>query len=90
MMTQETAASSMVGCRGARGLFKNLLYWVLDWDDEITLAQGRERMRNSPGLIASLTPEQLEMIRNYDGPENLGPQFTEHQLRRIVERLAKR
>jgi hypothetical protein len=90
MRTQETLASPMLGRRGIRGFFKNLLYWILDWDDEITLAQGWERMRNSPGFFDSLTPEQLEMIRNYDGPENLGPSFTEPQLRRIVKRLAKR
>lgn len=89
MMTHQTVASPMLRRRGVRGFFKNLLYWILDWDDEITLAQGRDRMRNSPGLIDSLTPEQLEYIRNYDGPENLGPRFTERQLRRIVKRLSK-
>jgi hypothetical protein len=33
----------------------------------------RRRMRSKPGIIDSLTPEQLDYFRNYDGPEHLGP-----------------
>lgn len=33
----------------------------------------RRRMRSKPGLIDSLSPEALEYLRNYDGPEHLGP-----------------
>ena len=34
----------------------------------------RRRMRSKPGIIDSLSPEALEFLRNYDGPEHLGPQ----------------
>jgi hypothetical protein len=34
----------------------------------------RRRMRSKPGIIDSLSPEALEYLRNYDGPEHLGPQ----------------
>jgi hypothetical protein len=30
-------------------------------------------LRNRPGFFASLTPEQIEAIKAYDGPEVLGP-----------------
>ena len=33
----------------------------------------RRRMRSKPGLYDSLSPEALEYLRNYDGPEHLGP-----------------
>jgi hypothetical protein len=33
----------------------------------------RRRMRSKPGLYDSLSPETLEYLRNYDGPEHLGP-----------------
>jgi hypothetical protein len=33
----------------------------------------RRRMRSKPGLIDSLSPEALEYLRTYDGPEHLGP-----------------
>jgi hypothetical protein len=68
------------------GLMKRILYWIMDWDDEATLEEGRRRLRSAPGFFASLTPEQREIIRNYDGPENLGPPITERELRRIVGR----
>lgn len=71
------------------GLFKRIVYWIMDWDDEATLEEGRRRMQSAPGFLESLTPEQLEYLRNYDGPENLGPPITERQLRRIVRQLSK-
>jgi hypothetical protein len=33
----------------------------------------RRRIRSKPGLIESLSPEALEYLRTYDGPEHLGP-----------------
>jgi hypothetical protein len=33
----------------------------------------RRRMRSKPGLYDSLSPETLEYLRSYDGPEHLGP-----------------
>jgi hypothetical protein len=75
---------------GIRGFFKNLLYWLLDLDDEITLAEGRRRMRNSPGLLASLSPEALEYIDHYDGPEDHGPPLTKRERRDLERRLSSR
>jgi hypothetical protein len=45
------------------GFFKNLFYWVMDWDDEATLEEGLRRMRSAPGYFASLPPETLEHLR---------------------------
>jgi hypothetical protein len=33
----------------------------------------RRRIRSKPGFFASLSPEARELIRNFDGPEMLGP-----------------
>lgn len=90
MITQETVAVPKSRRLGIRGFFKNLLYWILDLDDEITLEEGRARLRNSPGFFASLTPEQMEMIRSYDGPENSGPPLTKRERRDLERRLAAR
>jgi hypothetical protein len=90
MINQETVPSPTLRRRGIRGFFKNLLYWILDWDDEITLAQGRERMRSRPSFLASLPPETLEYLRNYDGPENMGPPLTRRERRLLAERLSNK
>lgn len=87
MSTQETFAAPTLRRLGVRGFFKNLLYWILDLDD-ITPEEARQRMRSSPGPLASLTPEQLEMIRNYDGPENFGPPLTKRERRDLERRLS--
>jgi|GEM_PF-2903037 len=83
-----TAVTPVHATPPRRGFFTRVLHWILDIDD-ITPEEARNRMRSSPGFFASLTAEQLEMMRNYDGPENLGPPITERQLRRIVKRLSK-
>lgn len=67
------------------GLFKRVLYWIMDWDDEATLEEGRRRLRSAPGFFASLTPEQLEYLRSYDGPEYLGPPATGRNRRFLLE-----
>lgn len=85
MTSQETFATPIVRPRGIRAFFKNLLYWILDWDDEITLAEGRQRMRNSPGFFDSLTPEQMEYIRTHEGPDFLGPPLTKRNRRFLLE-----
>jgi hypothetical protein len=46
------------------GFFKNLFYWIMDWDDEATLEEGVRRMRSAPGFLASLPPETLEYLRS--------------------------
>lgn len=70
------------------GFFKNLLYWLLDIDDPAFIDAGIQRMRSAPGYFASLTPEQMELIRSYDGPENLGPPLTRRERRAWERRLA--
>jgi hypothetical protein len=70
------------------GFFKNLLYWLLDIDDPAFLDAGIQRMRNAPGFLASLSPEALEHIRRYDGPENHGPPLTRRERRALEQRLA--
>jgi hypothetical protein len=70
------------------GLFKRILYWILDWDDEATLQEGIRRMRSRPGFLDSLTTEQIESLRYYDGPEVLGPPLTRRERRDRERRLA--
>jgi hypothetical protein len=41
--------------------------------DGPTREEARRRLQSKPGFFASLSPEALEYIKNYDGPENLGP-----------------
>jgi hypothetical protein len=45
------------------GFFKNLFYWIMDWDDEATLEEGLRRMRSAPGFLSTLPPETLEHLR---------------------------
>ena len=72
------------------GLLKRILYWILDLDDEATIEEGLRRLRRHRGFLASLTPEQLEALRNYDGPENLGPPLTKREQRDLERRLSSR
>jgi hypothetical protein len=72
------------------GLFKQILYWILDLDDEATIEKGLRRLRSHQGFLASLTPEQLESLRNYDGPENLGPPLTRREQRDLERRQSSR
>ena len=54
-----------------RALRARLAGWLVD--DAPAREEARRRIRSKPGLIASLSPEALEYIRGYDGPENIGP-----------------
>lgn len=90
MKTNATAVTGAPGAVRPPGLLKQVLYWILDLDDEATLEEGRRRMWSRRGFLASLTPEQLEMMRNYDGPENLGPPLTKRERRDLERRLAAR
>lgn len=53
------------------GIRARVVSWLLD--DAPPREEARRRIRSRPGLIASLSPEALEYIRSYDGPENMGP-----------------
>ena len=50
----------------------------------------RRRIRSKPGIIDSLTPDALEYIRNYDGPEVHGPPLTKRERRELERRMAAR
>ena len=53
-----------------------LLIWLRDWLLDIDYPspeEARRGIRSKPGFFASLSPEAREFIKNYDGPENLGP-----------------
>jgi hypothetical protein len=90
MKTSATAAREVPGAIRPPGLFKQILYWILDLDDEATLEEGRRRMWSRRGFLASLTPEQLELMRNYDGPEVHGPPLTRRERRDLERRMAAR
>ncbi|HST62438.1 MAG TPA: hypothetical protein VLK84_27285 [Longimicrobium sp.] len=63
--------------------------WLLDLDDyELTREEARRRMRSKPGLFASMSAEDLEYIRSYDGPENSGPPLTRRERRDLDRRIA--
>jgi hypothetical protein len=71
------------------GFFKNLLYWIMDWDDEYTLREGVRRLhRGRSGFLDSLSPEALEFIRGYDGPEVPGPPLTRRERSHVGQGLA--
>jgi hypothetical protein len=70
------------------GFFKNLFYWIMDWDDEAFLEEGRRRVWNSRGYFETLSPEVLEFLRNYDGPENHGPPLIRRERRDLERRMA--
>jgi hypothetical protein len=72
------------------GIFKRIVYWIMDWDDEAFMEEGLRRMRSAPGFFASLTPEQLEFMRTYDGPEVHGPPLTQRERRDLERRTAAR
>lgn len=71
-MTTSNAALADAPARRP-GFFKNLLYWIMDWDDEAMLEERLRRMNPGSSFLDSLSPEDLEFIRAYDGPEVLGP-----------------
>ena len=90
MRAEVTSAPHVASTSRRPGFFKNLLYWVMDWDDEATLEEGLRRMRSAPSYFSTLSPEALEYIRNYDGPENLGPPLTRRERRDLERRIAAR
>ncbi len=71
------------------GLLVRILGWMLDLDD-VTPEEARRRMRSRPGLYASMSPETLEYLRNYDGPEVHGPPLTRRERRDLERRISAR
>ena len=87
-MIESTAIFQPARVNRKPGFFKNLLYWIMDWDDPAFLEEGVRRMRSAPRYFDTLSPEALEYIRNYDGPENLGPPLTRRERRDLERRMA--
>lgn len=88
MMTDSTVLQRPVRAKRRPGFFRNLLNWIMDWDDPAMLEEGLQRMRSAPRFFASLSPEALEYIRTYDGPENMGPPLTRRERRDLERRIA--
>jgi hypothetical protein len=81
MKTIPTATTRAGSAPRRQGLLRGIIHWVLDIDD-IAPEEARERMSRGRSFLDSLTPEQLEYLRNYDGPEYLGP--PDHEPKRGV------
>jgi hypothetical protein len=47
---------------------------------EPSLEEGRRRLNALPDFFASLSPEALEMIKNHEGPDFLGPPDSKFKL----------
>jgi hypothetical protein len=90
MKTSTSAATDSPQAIRRPGFFKRILYWILDLDDEATLEEGRRRLRSARRFLPSLTPEQLEFMRTYDGPEVHGPPLTRRERRDLERRIAAR
>jgi hypothetical protein len=71
----------------SRGLVARLRAWLLD---EVTAEEARQRLQGKPGYFASLSPEAVEYMRNYDGPEVHGPPLTKRERRDLARRMAAR
>ncbi|HEX2076218.1 MAG TPA: hypothetical protein VHG08_00865 [Longimicrobium sp.] len=53
-------------------LLARLRHWLENYDAP-TREEAWRRINSKPGFLSSLSPEALEYIKNYDGPENMGP-----------------
>lgn len=60
----------------SRSLVERLRHW-LENHDAPTREEAWRRINSKPGFISSLSPEALEYIKNYDGPEDMGPPHPE-------------
>jgi hypothetical protein len=54
------------------GLFRRILDWILDRDDEALMEERRRRLWSAAGIRSLLNPEALEMMRNGEEPERSG------------------
>lgn len=88
MKTNVTAVTDVPGAIRPPGLLERILYWILNLDDEATHERGRRRLRSARRFLPSLTREQLEMMGNYEGSENLGPPLTRRERRDLERRMA--
>jgi hypothetical protein len=81
-MKNTTTAIAPPAAQAARstGWLARLRDWLWDLDD-LSPEEARRRMRSKPGFLGSLSPEVLDELRRYDGPENLGPPLTRKERR---------
>lgn len=70
-----------------RGILARLRAWLLD---EVTTEEARQRLQGKSGYLASRSPEALEHMWNYDGPEVHGPPLTRRERRDLERRTAAR
>jgi hypothetical protein len=80
MKTTTTIAPPAPPAARQAGFLARARDWLWDLDD-LSLEEARRRMRSRPGFLAALSPEVLEELRSYDGPENLGPPLTRKERR---------
>lgn len=71
----------------SRGFWARIRAWLMD---EVTAEEARRRIRNQPSYLETLSPETLEYMRNYDGPENMGPPLTRRERRQLAERVSSK
>lgn len=65
--------------RRPSGLFKRILDWVLDRDDEPLMEERRRQLWNAARIRDSLNPAALLMMRAGDEPERSGGPAAEHR-----------
>jgi hypothetical protein len=84
----KTAVSTMARPAQAmpsRGLVARIRAWLLD---EVTAEEARQRLQGKSGYFALLSPEAVDYMRNYDGPEVHGPSLTKRERRDLERRMA--
>jgi hypothetical protein len=69
----------------SRGFWARIRAWLMD---EVTAEEARRRIRSHPGYLETLSLEALDYMRNYDGPENMGPPLSRRERRQMAERLS--
>jgi hypothetical protein len=65
-----------------RGVFRRFASLGRDGPERwIPLEEALHRIRNRPSFFESLSPEALEMIQNWDGPEVMWPPDCKYRLK---------
>lgn len=67
----DAASTTLAGRLASR--VRRLVRALPLWRAAPSLHEGRRRLAAAPGFIASLTPAQRQALREYGGPEVLGP-----------------
>lgn len=65
-----------------RGVFRRFASLGRDVPDPpISIEEIRRRLRSVPSFFDTLSPEALEVIRNWKGPEVMGPPDSKYRLK---------